>query len=182
MNTRSLGALRRPRSLTRSVTRMVLAAATASLVTLGISGGTLAPANAQTARTSVASTSTLVAPDTYERRVLRQVNIRRANHGLSQLRFASCPDGTAERWSRYLAVNDAFFHQSMTGILDRCHARYAGETLGRGSMSPNRLVTMWMHSPGHRAILMSPQARRIGIGATPDALGRWVVAANFVRF
>jgi uncharacterized protein YkwD len=180
MNTQPLAALR-PHFLTRRATRLALAALTASLITLGLPGSTLAPASARVTATSV-TTTTMLAADTYEQRVQRQVNIRRANHGLARLRFASCPDHTAERWSRYLALNDAFFHQSMTGILDRCNARYAGETLGRGSMSPNRLVTMWMNSPGHRAILLSPKPRRIGIGATPDISGGWVVAANFIRF
>lgn len=180
MNTRSSGALRTS-SPVRLATRLALAGVAASLAALGVSASTLAPASAQTATAAVAPTFR-VAPATYEQRVQHLVNLRRADHGLPALRYAACPDGTAQRWSRYLALNDAFFHQSMSNILDRCHARYAGETLGRGDMSPNRLVTMWMHSPGHRAILLSRQARRIGIGATPDAFGRWVVAANFVRF
>ncbi|HJR36919.1 MAG TPA: CAP domain-containing protein, partial [Nocardioidaceae bacterium] len=61
-------------------------------------------------------------------------------------------------------------------------AMYAGETLGRGAISPRRLVRMWMHSDGHRHVLLSRKSRRIGIGAVPDAYGRWVVAANFMRF
>ena len=39
-----------------------------------------------------------------------------------------------------------------------------------------------MHSPPHRQVLLSQQPRRIGIGATPNAGGEWVVAANFMRF
>jgi uncharacterized protein YkwD len=110
------------------------------------------------------------------------VNKRRAAHDLRRLKVASCADDVAESWSRYLAANNEFFHQSMTDVLDRCDATYAGETLGRGSMRPRKLVRMWMESPGHRAVLLSSKARRIGIGATPDADGRWVVAANFIRF
>ena len=41
---------------------------------------------------------------------------------------------------------------------------------------------MWMESPGHRRILLSRDARRIGIGANHSTSGGWVVAANFVRF
>jgi uncharacterized protein YkwD len=171
-----------PRTLTRPLTRAVAGTALAALVALGVpaqpqtadrtvSGQTLAPAGATT-----------ISSYTYERRVQRLVNVRRAHHGLPRLRFASCPDGTAERWSRYLALQDAFYHQSMTSVLDRCHAMYAGETLGRGTMSPHRLVRMWMQSPAHREVLLSPKSRRIGVGANRDVFGRWVVAANFVRF
>lgn len=177
MNTRGFGVLR-PRS-TRSAARRALVAATTSAVALGLSVGTLAPA--ATAVQAAAGSATATAPDTYEKRVQRLVNKRRANHDLPRLRMAACADNVAEDWSYYLAANDEFFHQSMSDVLDRCDARYAGETLGRGSMSPRKLVRMWMNSPGHRAILLSRKARRIGVGATPDASGRWVVAANFVR-
>ena len=41
---------------------------------------------------------------------------------------------------------------------------------------------MWMHSAPHRHVLMSKSPTRIGIGATPNASGEWVVAANYMRF
>ena len=70
----------------------------------------------------------------------------------------------------------------MSYVLNRCDARYAGETLGRGTMSPRRLVTMWMRSPAHRSVLLSRKSRRIGVGVAPDRYGRWVITANFVRY
>ncbi len=178
MNTRGFGVLR-PRS-TRSAARRALVAATTSALALGLSVSTLAPA--ATAVQAAAGSATATAPDTYEKRVQRLVNKRRANHDLPRLRMAACADNVAEDWSYYLAANDEFFHQSMSDVLDRCDARYAGETLGRGAMTPRKLVRMWMQSPGHRAVLLSSKSRRIGVGATPDADGRWVVAANFIRF
>ena len=176
-----------PWALARSLTRVAVAAATTSVVALGASAQTPAPAGPAAAQPATAATLVMtgsgsLSSDTYERRVQRQVNIRRANHGLRKLRFADCPDGTAERWSRYLAANDAFFHQSMTSVLDKCSAQYAGETLGRGSMTPHKLVRMWMESPAHRDILLSKKSRRLGVGASRDDFGRWVVAANFIRF
>jgi uncharacterized protein YkwD len=179
MNTRSFGALR-PKSAARPVIRLVLATVTALTLALGLSA-TAAPATALQAKSATASSRALAA-ETYESRVQRLVNLRRASHGLPRLRLAACADGTAESWSRYLAASDQFFHQSMTSVLNACNARYAGETLGRGSMTPRKLVRMWMHSPGHRAVLLSSKSRRIGIGATPDRFGRWVVAATFIRF
>ena len=70
----------------------------------------------------------------------------------------------------------------MGNILERCRAYYAGETLGKGASTPNRLVTMWMNSPPHRAVLLSRHATRIGVGAYVDANGAWVTAANFTRY
>ncbi len=122
-------------------------------------------------------------PDTYESRVHALINLRRAEHGLPPLRTARCTERVAEAWGSFLAVNNAFYHQSMDALLERCNAYYAGETLGRGSdMTPRMLVRMWMRSSEHRAVLLSPRAARIGVGAYPDASGRWVVAADFMRF
>jgi uncharacterized protein YkwD len=118
----------------------------------------------------------------YEQQVQYYVNVQRRAHHLAPLSMAGCADSVAERWSAYLAAHDAFYHQSMTHLLDKCNAYYAGETLGRGAITPKTLVSMWMHSPPHRAVLMSKSPRRIGIGATPNARGEWVVAANFMRF
>jgi uncharacterized protein YkwD len=174
-NTRGLGVLR-----LRS-TRLV-AALTAAVLLLGLAGTTAAPATAVVTRTSMATTATAVAADTYEQRVQRLVNRRRVNRELPRLRLAACPDRVAEEWSTYLAVNQLFEHRSMTYVLNRCDARYAGETLGRGTMSPRKLVRMWMNSPAHRDVLLKRKARRIGVGASRDIFGRWVVAANFVRF
>lgn len=180
MNLRGLGALR-AHPVNRFATRIALATTLTAMVGLGVSGAGVAPATAAQT-TTLTATTVMSAPDTYEQQVQRLVNVRRANHGLPRLRLASCADASAERWSRYLAANHAFFHQSMSELLRRCNAVYAGETLGRGTMPPRMLVQMWMQSPGHRAILLSPKSRRIGIGATPDATGKWVVAANFLRF
>lgn len=180
MDTRGFGALR-PHTVIGTRFRPALAALMVPLVALGLTA-TAAPTQAQPAGTVVVRTAGALAPDTYEERVQRLVNLRRERHGLRHVRFAQCADGTAERWSRFLAANNVFYHQSMTTVLNACDASYAGETLGRGPMTPRGLVRMWMNSSGHRAILLSRKARRIGVGATPDASGNWVVAANFIRF
>jgi uncharacterized protein YkwD len=156
--------------------RKVLAAA---LVTVVTATGLVAVApSTATARSAFPAYSANV----YEQQVQYYVNEQRRAHHLAPLSMAGCTDSVAERWSAYLAAHDAFYHQSMNRLLDKCDAYYAGETLGRGAITPKTLVSMWMHSPPHRAVLMSPSPRRIGIGATPNARGEWVVAANFMRF
>jgi uncharacterized protein YkwD len=168
----------------RSPRRAALATALAAVLTLGTPALSAAPAQAVKTQTQIQtrSSATALAPEIYEARVQRMVNRRRANHGLPRLRMSACADRSAERWSRHLAARSAFYHQSMWDVLERCNARYAGETLGRGSMRPFRLVQMWMRSPGHRAVLLSGKARRIGVGMSTEASGRLVVAANFVRY
>ena len=129
---------------------------------------------------SVAGVSSL-SSRTYENRVQKWINYEREKRGLSHLRVQRCTDRSAEQWARYLASRDAFYHQSMGRLLNRCDAYYAGETLGRGSIWPRRLVTMWMNSPPHRAVLLSRYAKRVGIGAVKDGHGQWLTAANFTQ-
>ena len=160
----------------RPALRALVAALTVALAAIGLSV-VAAPVNAaETSKVMSMSSST------YESRVQYWINVKRSHHGLGKLRFQSCTDGTAERWANYLASNDLFFHQDMGNILDKCNAYYAGETLGRGSISPRRLVYLWMHSPAHRDVLLSHYAKRIGVGAYIDSYGQWVTAANFTRF
>lgn len=118
----------------------------------------------------------------YEKRVLARINAVRGRHGLRGLTVAACASTVANRWSAHLAATGTFTHQSMSGLLRRCHASYAGETLGRATVSPKTLVKMWMTSAPHRHILLSSIPRRIGVGATPNRRGEWVVTANFMRF
>lgn len=172
MNQTTLGALR-PCTAPRTTRQILAAVLTTMMLAVGLTGTIQAT-------TSTANAASLSA-NTYEYRVQQLVNERRAARGLPRLSLASCPESTAERWARYLAANNAFYHQSMTRVLNTCNATYAAENLGRGTMTPRRLVQMWMESPTHRAVMLSSKPRRIGIGAAIDGRGRWVIAANFIR-
>jgi uncharacterized protein YkwD len=164
-----------PRPPVGSLTGVLATLLATVLASVTLAVLTTAPATADGRVTALSS-------DTYEAKVQQLINKRRARHGLSKLSLESCTDGTAERWARKLAQSHEFYHQSMGNIIDRCRAFYAGETLGKGAISPNRLVYLWMHSPGHRRVLLSRQAKRIGVGAYVDSTGAWVTAANFTRF
>ncbi|MDX6299145.1 MAG: hypothetical protein QOF53_359 [Nocardioidaceae bacterium] len=118
----------------------------------------------------------------YRRQVQRLVNSARRRHHLRPLRGSACAQRVAGRWSAHLAAERSLRHQSMRRLLRTCRARYVGETLGRGAISPSTLVGLWMHSTPHRRVLLSRSPRHIGIGATPDGHGAWVVAANLMRF
>ena len=156
-----------------------LAAGLVALLAVAGLSAMAAPAHAKAAGASSRVMS--MSSETYESKVQYFINKRRAEHGLGKLSFDSCTDGTAERWAQKLANTNAFYHQSMSNILDTCHAYYAGETLGKGSISPHRLVYLWMHSPAHKHVLLSPHAKKIGVGSYLDGSGSWVTAANFSK-
>ncbi len=171
----------------RPARKIFVAAVVTGVTAAGVAA---APTTATAAAPSAGSVSLIGAraaspaytPGVYEQQVQYYVNVQRKRHGLRALRLASCTDAVAERWASYLAARNAFYHQSMSALLRRCHARYAGETLGRGTITPATLVSMWMRSTPHRRVLLSGKARRIGIGSTPNARGEWVTTANFMRF
>jgi uncharacterized protein YkwD len=158
----------------RPALRAFAVALAATLATFGL---VAISSPAQAASSKVMSMSS----STYESKVQYHVNQVRAARGLPKLRLESCTDGTAERWAKYLATSGEFYHQSMMKIINKCDAYYAGETLGRGAISPKTLVTMWMNSPAHKDVLLSKHARRIGVGAYVSG-GQWVTAANFTKF
>jgi uncharacterized protein YkwD len=153
----------------------------AGTVVAGMTPLLAAPAPAP-ARVASPSSISAPAPDTYEKRVRYWINVERERRSLPRLAFAGCTDSVAERWTTYLVSYDEFFHQSMEVILNQCNARYAGETLGRGAITPKRLVQLWIKSDAHRAVLFSTSPRRVGIGSALDRSGRWVTTANFMRF
>lgn len=162
-------------SALRRALRPLVAGLAVVLVTAGLAVASAVPATAESRAMSFSS-------DAYEQKVQYFINKQRAQRGLSRLSFESCTDGTAERWAKKLTLSHEFYHQSMGNILDECRAYYAGETLGKGAISPHRLVYLWMHSPAHRDVLLSRHAKRIGIGAYVDSTGAWVTAANFTKF
>lgn len=119
--------------------------------------------------------------DTYEQQVKYWVNKARARRGLRKLRLHSCTDRYSERWSDHLATTLQFYHQSLDPFFDVCGARYAGETLARGTATPRDMVKAWLNSDGHRRVMLSKSPRRLGVAAALDSEGRWVLTANFTR-
>ena len=142
----------------------------------------LKAARLKAAKAQVAPVARTADQATYENQVIYYINVQRHLNGLPPVTSAGCPESTSALWATHLASTDGFYHQSMYTLLDKCHAHYAGETLGRGDISPETLVTMWMNSPPHHAVLMSPSPDRIGVGAVLNANGEWVTAANFIKF
>jgi uncharacterized protein YkwD len=171
--------------MNRNLTRLFLAAIALGGLLVGFASAE-ASAATRPAASKAARAATKVSPsmdaETFEAQVLRNVNKQRKAHHLPALRTDRCTDDLAESWGRFLAAGLQFFHQDMNRVLSRCNATYAGETLAKGAVSPRKIVSMWMHSPGHRAIVLSKSPRRIGVAAVADATGQWVVTADYTRF
>src|SRR3712207_5486936 len=108
-----------------------------------------------------------------ERAVVHAINRQRAHHGLRRVRSSSVLARAANFHSWEMLRANYFAHESSDGgpfharVRRFARHRALGETLAmlggrcrRGMAS--RVVHMWMHSPGHRAIVLSPSFRRVG--------------------
>jgi uncharacterized protein YkwD len=112
-----------------------------------------------------------------------RINEARAEHGLRKVRtFDGCTDKLAESWGARIARTGLLEHRDQGEVIDRCHHRWAGETLVRGAdLSPEAMVQLWLDSPGHREILLSPRAKRAGVAITRDGQGRTIGVVNLVQ-
>lgn len=140
----------------------------------------LSPALIVTAPAAQAYTPSPTTVAAYEARVIWRMNIERAKYGRGRLAASACPDIYAERWAAYLARSWTFYHQGLYPILRGCSAMRVAENLARGAVSADRIVALWMASPGHRANILDGSLNRVGVAAV-YARGQWVVAANYTR-
>lgn len=121
--------------------------------------------------------------DDLEDRLMTEINTARAANGLAKVWvFDACTDRLAEQWGERIARTGRFEHRDQNEVIDRCDNSWAGETLVRGTgLTPDAMVELWLDSPGHRAILLSPRAKRAGIAITKDSQGRMIGVVNLVR-
>lgn len=121
--------------------------------------------------------------DRSERKVIRLVNRMRRSHGLPRVRRSRGLMRSADYHSWDMLRANFFAHSSANGqtMHERIY-RYRpsarlGENLawvprGRGGRNSARtVVNMWMSSTGHRAVILTPGFRRIGIGRRVGQLG-----------
>jgi uncharacterized protein YkwD len=100
-----------------------------------------------------------------EREAIDAVNDVRRASGLPALRVSSDLNRSAGAYARRMIRLDFFGHGPSIDVAGAF--RSAGETLAWHSgrhPQPRKIVSRWMDSPGHRAILMSRSFRWVGIG------------------
>ena len=146
-----------------------------------------APSQAKTwpvpsALDSVKDVSDLTGDD-LETALVVEINKSRDAKGLRKIwNFDACTDQLAERWGERIARTGRFEHRDQGEVIRKCNNSWAGETLVRGTgLTPEVMVDLWLDSPGHRAILLNPRARRAGVAITEDAQGRTIGVVNLVR-
>jgi len=116
----------------------------------------------------------------YERQLVKCVNQERAKKDLPKLKVHSALVASARAHSADMGTQKYFQHDSLDGssFADRIIAAgydredyrswKAGENIAWGSglfSSPVFIVSQWMGSPAHRAVILSKSLKEIGVGA-----------------
>ncbi len=114
------------------------------------------------------------------------MNAMRTSHGLAPLNVDSTLVRAARSHSVDMLRHQYFAHGALGPRVTSFHVRgpVFGENLAWGSAATSQwVVNQWMASPAHRANLLRPGFRRIGIGEVRGAFagpaGATVVTADF---
>jgi uncharacterized protein YkwD len=125
----------------------------------------------------------LLSQSEVKRSTLCLLNKQRRMHGRRALNANRALARAARRHARDMVRRNYFSHTSPTGasFVDRIMRQdyvdpgegwTLGENLAWGSYqlaTPKSIVRSWMHSPGHRANILSTDFREIGIGVVTGA-------------
>jgi len=143
-------------------------------------------APAVTGVSPIGSTWLLVLPIRW--RVLQLTNERRVAHGCKPVRWNDQLGLAAQRHTWRMAVANTLSHQ-LPGEPDPGrrirNAGYAwtawGENVAVGQPTPREVVRAWMHSPGHRAIILTCAYEHLGVGYKLSASGAPYWTQDFGR-
>jgi len=155
--------------------------ALAALAAVGVLGATAAPASAECHRKEAHPAQ--VSKATVKRATLCLLNKRRKAHGRRALKTNKRLAKAARKHARDMVERDYFSHTAPGGVsfvdrimrqdyVDPGQGWTLGENLAWGSYqlaTPKSIVRSWMRSPGHRANILNPRFREIGIGVVRGA-------------
>ncbi|MGL5065936.1 MAG: CAP domain-containing protein [Microcoleus sp.] len=115
--------------------------------------------------------ATATTNQTFVYRVLELTNIERGKLGLSPLVLNTQLLNAAQNHTQNMALQDFFSHDGKDGSTMSTRITASGyqfsraaENIGAGSSTPEQVVTGWMNSSGHRANILNPNLKEIGIG------------------
>ena len=116
--------------------------------------------------------------------VLQHLNAIRTRYGLVPLRANRRLASAAAQHSREMAADGYFAHDSADGtsFFTRVAQWYSSSGFGYWSVGenllwsaptvdPTRALSLWMHSPEHRANILNASWREIGVGAVHATAG-----------
>jgi uncharacterized protein YkwD len=126
------------------------------------------------AATALAVSALVGAPaasaSTAESALVTKINAARAAAGLPAVSVHADLVAAARRHSSAMAERQTLFHSSLAGI---CCYRSLGENVGAGT-TPSAVHVAFMGSSGHRANILNPAMRHVGVGVVSSGGQLWV--------
>jgi uncharacterized protein YkwD len=103
--------------------------------------------------------------------VLQLVNLERASENLPPVAMRDKLVAIADKYAGRMIDAGFFGHRDPItghGVGERAHAgKYAyyaiGENLAIGQETPAEVMRLWMESPAHRAVILDPEWKEVGI-------------------
>jgi uncharacterized protein YkwD len=119
-------------------------------------------------------------PAQVEQEIVHRINAARSSVGLRKLALDARLVEVARRHSREMADHDRFDHRGLDGSTSDQRVvaagypspRTVGELLAAGEESPGQVVEDWLHSPGHRAVVLGSY-RDLGVGCSRAPGSPW---------
>lgn len=109
--------------------------------------------------------------DPFIDQIVSLTNAERAKWGLAPLTIEVQLNQAAQKHSADMAYGDQFSHTGVDGStpwtrIEASGYQYqaAAENIAAGYSTPATVVASWMNSPGHRANILNPNVRNIGVG------------------
>jgi hypothetical protein len=106
---------------------------------------------------------------------LNPLNAARSGQGLGSVGEDAQLDGMASDWAKHLAATNTLEHRDLAAFAGNyrvlCEALYAGPA----GINASDVVTAWLNSPGHRALLLDPGVTAIGVGVAISGADEYVV-------
>lgn len=153
-------------------TRTPIAALLLTLFTI------LLPATTAQAQVEEGATQTVAR---YQKQARAVTNNKREAHDLVQLRYGKCVQRFAVKQARRMANQDRMFHQDLGPVMNRCNLTRAGENVAYGYSTGRKVVRAWMRSEGHRANILEPSYRILGMAMRRSDNGTPYAAQVFGR-
>ncbi|HEX3726700.1 MAG TPA: CAP domain-containing protein [Pirellulales bacterium] len=100
-----------------------------------------------------------------EARIIERTNSQRTHHGLPPLVVDVRLQQSARRHAAWMTNSRSMTHTNQA----------VGENIAMGQHSSTEVLNAWMNSSGHRANILNPGYKRIGVAAykTPDGTIFW---------
>lgn len=114
-----------------------------------------------------------------QQRMYNLIQHTREAHHVHTLRWNARVARIAQHHSERMALLRKLFHSKTVGSrLSKAGCSTWGEAVGMSSQSLKAIRTMWLKDATHRAILLDPHYRRVGVGVVRSH-GAWWVTADF---